>query len=551
MNPATSGNRASGWASVDKVTFGVAGGLIVALCVLGMVFTETLTGVSAAALTWMTGSFSWLFVLSASGFVIFALVLAFGKYGSIPLSQEGEEPEFATATWVAMMFAAGMAIGLVFFGVFEPISHYTEPPPFGNVEAETPDAAGNAMAYTFFHYGVHPWAIYSVVGLALAYSTHRMGRANLISAPFEALIPHLIKRGWGKVVDIFAIIATQFGLATSLGFGALQIAAGLALLQTGEFEDEPGVVAPILVICALTFLAVVSAATGITRGIKWLSNINMVIAAILLVFVFVVGPSIFILDLLPTAIGSYFSEIISMSSNSGLFGGTEWLASFTIFYWAWWISWAPYVGTFIAKISRGRTIREFVGGALLTPTAVGMVWFTVFGGTGISLQDSGVDVAGTGDEAAAFFVALEQLPLSTVAVIVTIILVAIFFVTGADSGAVVMGTFATGGSERPWKPLVVFWAAASGAVAAMLMLVGGLDALQTFAILAAAPFVLIMIGLCVAMYVDLRRDPLRKRAREPVRGATHTASAVPFSDEAEETSDADEAHSIRPNNGSE
>lgn len=534
MSQQTSRSSTGGWANVDKVTFGVSGGIILALCVLGMVFTETLTTASAGALTWVTQNLSWLFVLSASAFVLFALLLAFGKYGSIPLSQEGEEPEFPTATWVAMMFAAGMAIGLVFFGVFEPISHYTEPSPFVNVEAETPQAADHAMAQTFFHYGVHPWAIYSVVGLALAYSTHRMGRPNLISAPFEALIPKLIKRGWGRVVDIFAIIATQFGLATSLGFGALQIAAGLALLNTGEFDDDPGVTVPIMVICALTLLATISAATGITRGIKWLSNINMVLAAVLLIFVFIVGPSVFILDLLPSAIGAYLTEIVPLSSNAGLFGGTEWLANFTIFYWAWWISWAPYVGTFIAKISRGRTIREFIGGALLTPTAVGVLWFTVFGGTGISLQEDGVDVAGTGDEAAAFFVALEQLPLSIVAVVATIILVAIFFVTGADSGSVVMSTFATGGSEKPWKPLVVFWALLSGVVATMLMLVDGLEALQTFAILAATPFVLVMIGLCAAMYVDLRRDPLRKRPRQPVRGGATAPTEVPYSDEATE-----------------
>lgn len=195
MNRETSGTRPSGWASVDKVTFAVSGGFVVALCVVGMVFTETLTSASTAALTWMTGNFSWLFVLAASGFVIFALLLAFGKYGSIPLSREGEEPEYATATWVAMMFASGMAIGLVFFGVFEPVSQYVEPPPFVDAEPETTQAANNAMAYTFFHYGVHPWAIYSVVGLALAYSTHRMGRPNLVSAPFVALAPKLIKRG--------------------------------------------------------------------------------------------------------------------------------------------------------------------------------------------------------------------------------------------------------------------------------------------------------------------------------------------------------------------
>lgn len=496
----------------------------------GFFFTDFLSEVSSAALGWVTRTFGWLFILTVAGFVIFALVLAFGKYGSIPLSREGEKPQFSTVSWIAMMFSAGMAIGLMFFGVFEPVSHLMSPPPFVDAAPGTPDASRQAMAHTFFHWGIHPWAIYSVVGLAIAYSTHRMGRQNLASAPFEAFFRNRVKPGWTRFIDVLAIIATQFGTATSLGFGALQIASGIALLRTGQLSDQTGPGLPIIVILVLTSGAMLSAASGVGRGIKYLSNINMVLAATLLVFVFVVGPTVFILDLIPSGIGAYLSGIVPMSFHSAVFGGSEWLASWTIFYWAWWVSWAPYVGTFIAKISRGRTIKEFVIGALLTPTAVGVVWFTVFGGTGINLQLGGVDIAGSGSSEAAFFLALRELPLFSVSAVLAVIIVCVFFITSADSGAVVLGTLSTNGSETPWKPIVIFWALASGSLAAALLLIGGLDALQTFTILAASPFLLVMIALCVALWIDLRHDPLRYRGPIPVRGTAFAPSSVPFSD---------------------
>jgi choline-glycine betaine transporter len=369
-----------------------------------------------------------------------------------------------------------------------------------------------------------------------------MGRGNLMSAPFQSLFgqERIEKRGWGKPIDILAIICTKFGTATSLGLGALQIAAGLALLRTGKFEEDPSAAVPILVICALTVGVVLSAASGISKGIKWLSNTNMVLAGVLLLFVFVAGPTLFILDLLPSAIGAYLTELVPMSFHSAVFGGSDWLASWTIFYWAWWISWTPFVGTFIARISRGRTIREFVLGVLLVPTAVSMVWFVIFGGAGINLQLNGVDIAGTGSEAAGFFAALQNYPFFIGAALVVMVLTAVFFISGADAGALVLGTLSTRGSKHPWKPLVIFWAVLTGAVAAVLLAVGGLAALQTFTILAASPFVLIIIGLCVALYADLRRDPLRQRRPGPVRGATGLQASVPFSEAAMAEAEAEE-----------
>ncbi|ASN37712.1 choline transporter [Arthrobacter sp. 7749] len=533
---------AQGWASVDKTVFGVSAGIILVLILLGVFFTDAVGDGAAAALSWITSTFGWLFILGASGFVVFSLVLAFGRYGRIPLSNEGEATEFSTLSWVAMMFSAGMGIGLMFYGVYEPVTHLASPPPFVDVAPGSPEAASTAMAYTMFHWGLHPWAIYSVVGLALAYSTYRMGRGNLMSAPFQSLFgqERIEKRGWGKPIDILAIICTKFGTATSLGLGALQIAAGLALLRTGKFEENPSAAVPILVICALTVGVVLSAASGISKGIKWLSNTNMVLAGILLLFVFIVGPTLFILDLLPSAIGAYLTELVPMSFHSAVFGGSDWLASWTIFYWAWWISWTPFVGTFIARISRGRTIREFVLGVLLVPTAVSMVWFVVFGGAGINQQLNGVDIAGTGSEAAGFFAALQNYPFFIGAALVVMVLTAVFFISGADAGALVLGTLSTRGSKHPWKPLVIFWAVLTGAVAAVLLAVGGLAALQTFTILAASPFVLIIIGLCVALYADLRRDPLRQRRPGPVRGATGLQAAVPFSEAAMAEAEAEE-----------
>lgn len=519
-----------GWASVDKVVFYVSVGIILAVCVLGVTVTTQVGDAASAALGWVTTNVGWLFILGASGFVIFSLVLAFGRYGSIPLSREGQGPEFSTLSWVSMMFSAGMGIGLMFYGVYEPVSHLVSPPPFVHETAGSADAARTAMAYTFFHWGLHPWAIYSVVGLALAYSTYRMGRGNLMSSPFQAIFgkDRIERRGWGKPIDILAIICTKFGSATSLGLGALQIAAGISLLRTGKFSEDPGVFLPIIIICALTVGVVISAASGVSRGIKWLSNTNMVLSAVLLVFVFVVGPTVFILNLLPSSIGAYLINLIPMSFHSAVFGGGDWLASWTIFYWAWWISWTPFVGTFIARISKGRTIREFVLGVLLVPTAVSVLWFVVFGGAGLHLQLNGVDIAGKGSDAAGFFAALQQYPFFIGAALVVMVLTAVFFISGADAGALVLGTLSSRGREEPWKPMVIMWGVLTGAVAAVLLYVGGLGALQTFTILAASPFVLIIIGLCVSLYVDLRRDPLRTRQLGPVRIASRHPGTVPF-----------------------
>ena len=510
---------------IDPVVFGISMGLIVIFCVIGAVFPERLGDYANAVLTWIVGNLGWAFILASTAFVVFALFLAFSRYGRIPLSRSGEAPEFSRISWVAMMFSAGMGIGLIFFGVMEPVAHLAEPAPWLEVRAGSPDAARRAMGYTFFHWGLHPWAIYAVVALALAYSTYRMGRGNLLSAPFQSLSrkENVANTWWGKFINIWAIVATKFGGATSLGLGALQISGGIWLF-TGigsGFSQQGGTKnVAFLVILVLVVFAILSAVSGVARGIKWLSNTNMVLAAVLALFVVVVGPTVFILNMIPDGYSAYLTNLVEWSFRAPTFGGVDWMTDWTIFYWAWWISWTPFVSTFIARISRGRTIREFVLGVLIVPTAVSSLWFIVFGSAGINLQMAGrADIADAPNEAVAFFTALEQYPLYTISGGVVMFLVAIFWVSGADASALVLATLSSRGITEPSRWLTALWAAMSAAVAAVLLYAGGLDALQTFTIIVACPFVVVMIGLCWALHVDLRRDPLRQRPAGPMRSS--------------------------------
>jgi choline/carnitine/betaine transport len=513
----------TGKRGVDWVVFGVTSVIAVGFLVWGFVSTGSLADASGSALTWVMDNTGWLFVLTASGFVVFVLWLALGRYGKIPLGRDDEEPEFHSVSWVAMMFSAGMGIGLMFFGVAEPLSHFATPPP-GTGPAGNPQAVQSAMATTLFHWTLHPWAIYAVVGLAISYGVYRKGRLQLISSAFEPLLGSRAHGAWGKVIDMLAIFATLFGSAASLGLGALQIRSGLQIVSG---IGEMGNTILIVIITILTVAFVLSAVSGIARGIQWLSNINMVLAILLAVFVFVVGPTIFILNMLPTAMGSYLADIAMMSARTGAEGAdvNTWLQSWTIFYWAWWISWTPFVGMFIARISRGRTIRQFVAGVLVVPSLVSLLWFAVFGGVAINVQQGGVDLAGEGSIEAQLFSVLDQYPIAIIASLVVMVLVAIFFVSGADAASIVMGSLSERGTIKPSRGTVIFWGIAMGAVAAVMLLVGGEDALtglQTITIIAALPFVLVMLGMAVALVKDLRRDPMvvrRQYASEAVDSA--------------------------------
>lgn len=511
---------------LDKLVFGVTAAIALAFLAWGFISTDSLADASGNALTWVMDDMGWLFVTTASAFVVFVIWIAASKFGNIPLGRDDEGPEFRTVSWIAMMFSAGMGIGLMFYGVSEPISHFVTPPPGTGAEGN-PEAVQNAMATTLFHWTLHPWAIYAVVGLAIAYGVYRKGRLQLISAAFEPLIGEHAKGGWGKVIDMLAIFATLFGSAASLGLGALQIGSGLEIVA-GIGEVGNGVL--VGVIAVLTVAFILSAVTGVAKGIQYLSNINMVLAVVLAVFLFVVGPTVFMLNLVPTSIGSYVGDLPMMAARTGAEGTAtnDWLQSWTVFYWAWWVSWTPFVGMFIARISRGRTVRQFVTGVLLVPSLVSLVWFCIFGGAAVKLQQTGTDIAGAGGVESQLFTTLEAFPWSTVTGILVMVLVGIFFVSGADAASIVMGTLSERGTQHPSRPTVIFWGVATGAVAAVMLLVGGANALtglQSITIVAALPFVLVMIGLAVALVKDLRSDPLvirRKYAVEAVEQAVVT-----------------------------
>jgi glycine betaine transporter len=511
---------------IDRWVFGIAAGISTAFVLWGVLDNDGVATVADDVLSWIIETFGWMFVLSTAAFLVFAAILAFSRLGRVRLGKDDDRPEFRTVSWVAMMFSAGMGIGLMFFAVAEPISHLTAPPA-GTERAGTEGAAQQAMALSYFHWALHPWAIYAVVGLALAYFSFRRGLPTLISSAFHPLLGDRIHGPIGKSIDILAIFATLFGSATSLGLGALQINSGLDFLWGVEPADGVAVA----IIAILTAAFVVSAVSGVHRGIQWLSNGNMVLAILLVLFLLVVGPTVFQLETLVESIGGYLTTIVPASFRTGAFGDEAWLSSWTIFYWAWWISWAPFVGTFIARISRGRTVREFVVGVLLVPSGVSFIWFAVFGGAAIDLQLSGAaDLGGVvGQPEIALFTTLEEFPLSGIASFVVIVLVALFFISGADAASLVMGMLSTRGSLSPPRAVTIVWGTATGAAAAILLLANGLTALQQAAIIAAAPFTLVMIGLCISLFKGMAGEAGALVAREPVPRESDLARRVPTS----------------------
>jgi glycine betaine transporter len=510
-----------GW-RIDKPVFAVAAGISVAFVLGGVLFQDELATVVADMLSWVLANLGWLFVLSTAGFLVLVVFLAVTSYGRIRLGKDDDRPEFRTVSWIAMMFSAGMGIGLMFFGVAEPISHLAAPP-LGLAKPNTEAAAATAMEWTYFHWALHPWALYAIVGLALGYFCFRKGMPNLISSVFYPVLGDRVNGPIGKGIDILAIFATMFGSATSLGLGALQINSGLNFVW--DVETSTGLA--VVIIAVLTLLFVVSAVSGVERGVQWLSNFNMLVAVGLLLFILLVGPTVFILGTLVSGTGDYFGGLFGRSFQTGVFGGSEWLGSWTFFYWMWWISWTPFVGTFLARISKGRTIREFVIGVLLVPSGVSFVWFAILGGAAINLQLTGEAnlVDAVAEPEVALFTLLEQFPISAVTSLVVIVLVAVFFVSGADAASIVMGMLTCRGLLEPPRALVAFWGSAMGGVAITLLLAGGLDTLQQAAIVAGAPFALVMIGLAFSFFKALRQEELP--AVEPRATVTIPEPAAP------------------------
>ncbi|MFI7617296.1 BCCT family transporter [Nonomuraea terrae] len=499
----------------DLPLVGIAVGLLLAVLVWGTLFTESLTTAGDAALAWVVGNFGWLFVVAADFFLVLAVVLALSRFGRIRLGRDDDTPEFSNLAWTAMMFSSGMGIGLMFYGVAEPMTHLFSPPSGLGLRPGSPQAAQTAMEYSLFHWTLHPWAIYAVTGMALAYSTFRMGRGNRFSEAFTPLFGGRPRPAVGRALDLLATVATAFGTATSLGLGALQVEYGL-----NELFGISGRGLEVVVIVVLTAGFVLSAATGVHHGVRILSTLNVYLVALLAAFIFVFGPTVAILNLIPASLGGYLNDLLPMASRTGAFVDKQWLSNWTLFYWAWWVSWAPFVGAFIARISRGRTIREFVVGVLLIPSGASLLWFSISGGSAVWLQLTGAaDFAGKlaeGSEAA-MFALLDALPLSLLTTVITAVLVALYFITSADSASLVLGSLSTRGSLHPPRTLVVMWGVLVGAVALVLLLAGGLQALQQATILVALPFVVVMLLLCLALVKELREDP----------GAGRTFTATP------------------------
>jgi len=502
-----------------KVFFG-ASSIIIAL----LLYTSMLPKQAQALFNVVQASIidngSWFYVLTVAFIFFFVIFLGISRYGDIRLGPDHSTPDYSLASWISMLFAAGMGIGLMFFGVAEPLMHYLSPP---TAETGTIAAVQESMKMTFFHWGLHAWAIYTIVALVLAYFSYRHNLPLTLRSALYPLIGDRIYQWPGHLVDVFAVVSTVFGVATSLGLGASQVNAGFGYL----FGIEVSTTNQIIIMCVITSLAVISVATGLDKGIKILSETNMVLAIILLLLIFVLGPTVFLLQAYLQNIGDYLADIVHNTFNLFAYKKTEWIGGWTIFYWGWWLAWAPFVGLFIARISRGRTIREFIIGVMLIPTVFTLFWMTIFGNSAIDLvHNQGVVALGdmvSKDSSVALFVFLDNFPLTSVLSFFSVLMIVIFFVTSCDSGAMVVDMLCSHGrNDTPlWQR--VYWAVGIGIVAAVLLLVGGLSALQTMTIASALPFTLVLL-LAIAGLIKALRVEGFKQESQLITAIPHSGS---------------------------
>ncbi len=492
---------------IHHPVFWIAAVLIVFFVLGTLIAPGPAKAVFAGAKTWSIDYFDWLFMVAGNIFVLFCFALIFLPLGKIRIGGADAQPEFSTFSWFAMLFAAGMGIGLMFWSVAEPTAYYTNW--YGtplNVPAKTPAGADTAMGATMFHWGLHPWAIYAVVGLSLAFFTYNKGLPLTIRSGF---FPLLKDRSWGwfgHIVDIVAVLATIFGLATSLGFGAQQAASGLHYL----FGIENNLPTQVAIIIGVTSVALLSVVRGLEGGVKVLSNINMALAAILLLFVLLLGPTLAILTTLGHTALSYLENIVPLSNWIGR-EDEKFYHGWTVFYWAWWISWSPFVGMFIARISNGRTVREFITAVLLVPTLVTLVWMSTFGGSALEQVENGIGPLANGISKVplAMFQMLSNLPITSISSFVAIVLVLVFFITSSDSGSLVIDSITAGGKVDAPVPQRVFWATMEGVIAGALLFGGGanaLGALQAAAITVGLPFTLVLLAMCLSLYIGLAHE---------------------------------------------
>ncbi len=488
--------------------------ILLVFIVLTVMFKDTASQVFASALSFITTTSGWFLILVTNLFIIAAGYFALGKFGHIRIGGADAKPEFSTSAWYAMLLSAGMGIGLMFWSVGEPITHFGHPSPmFGNIEPGTPEAAQAAMGVTYFHWGVHPWAIYAIVGLGLAYFAYNRGLPLTIRSIFYPLLGERIYGFWGNLIDILSVLATLVGLATSLGLGVKQINAGLHYL----LGIDVSVTTQVTLIAAITGVATLSVMAGLDSGVKRLSQANMILAGVFLLFLLIAGPTVFLLSGFTQNLGYYLTIFPELSMWTETFRGSNWQGSWTVFYWAWWISWSPFVGMFIARISKGRTVREFIAGVILIPTLLSFLWMSVFGGSALYLQGTGgADIlsAVNEDVATAMFVMLDALPLAGVLCTVAVILVAVFFITSSDSGSLVVDHLTSGGKLDSPTGQRVFWALMEGAIAAVLLVGGGLTTLQTAAVTTGLPFAFVLLIGVYAQWVGFSQEVYVEEAVE-------------------------------------
>ncbi|HKI50361.1 MAG TPA: BCCT family transporter, partial [Desulfobacteria bacterium] len=468
-------------------------------------------------------NFGWFYILAANFFVITMVLIAVSDYGKIRIGGPDALPEFSTFSWYAMLISAGMGIGLMFWSVAEPVFHYITPSPMFDVEAQTAQSAQVALGLTYYHWGIHPWGIYALVGLSLAFFAYNRGLPLTIRSIFYPLLGEKIYGFWGNVIDILSVLATLFGLATSLGLGIKQISSGLNYLFGFPVSTEYQV----LLIAVITFFAVLSIITGLDKGVKMLSMANMVAAGVFMLFLLIVGPTVYILKAFTQDIGFYIQNLPQLSFWVETFYGAEgsnWQNSWTIFYWGWWISWSPFVGMFIARISKGRTVREFILGVMVFPTLLSFLWMSSFGGTALWLEltkAADIGAAVKSDVSTALFVMLEQFPLKALTSFMGIILVTIFFITSSDSGSLVVDHLTSGGKLDSPVPQRIFWGTMEGVCAAALLMGGGLVALQSASIATGLPFTVVLLIMCYSLYRGLQEEQYHATIIEKLEPQSH------------------------------
>lgn len=481
--------------------FIISTSLLSAIVLIGMFAPSFLGTITASIQSYITDYFGWYYLIVVTYFLLVCFYLFLTPVGRIKLGKNDDKPDFSRGSWLAMLYSAGMGIGLVFYGAAEPISHFAINSPTN--QEGTAQGIKDALRFTFFHWGFHAWAVYAIVGLVIGYFMFRKKEPAVISATLKPVLGDKVYGKTGTIINVLAILSTVFGVATTLGFGALQINGGLSYL----FDIPVSFSIQLVIILIVSVLFILSAVSGLGKGIKILSNTNMVLAFSLLLLVFFIGPSLSNLNLLTDSIGSYLHNLPRMSFRMAPLNpeGRQWINDWTIFYWAWWIAWSPFVGIFIARISKGRTIREFVLNVLLVPSIMSFIWFTIFGGTAIQVETEGTSVSKLNLEQMLFGV-FDQLPLGTVMSFIAILIVIIFFITSADSGTFVLGMMSTNGLQNPPNQVKVIWGVMLSAIALVLLNSGGLIGLQNAMIIAALPFSIIMILMTISLFISLNKE---------------------------------------------